>query len=149
MEIVLHETSQARYNSRAMRTLTIATLVCALTAGAFAAGPCKSGTDHRTLKQTSIQNTQKKVNLGADPWRFDPKETAAREVESLDSSQKAATVKPALKQVKGDERTSVMTYAAPDRTYEITMKKPEWLLPYSGIYKTMMWVVTDVKTVCK
>ena len=114
----------------------------------FAASPCKSATETKKLDQTSTQNTQKRVNLGGDPWRLDPKEVAARQIESMDASLKAATVKGSLTQVKADERTQVLSYKAADRTYEVTMKKPEWLLPYSGIYKTMMWNVTSVKTTC-
>ncbi|HWR36907.1 MAG TPA: hypothetical protein VN622_13685 [Clostridia bacterium] len=130
-----------------MRNLFIA-LALLVSTVAVAATPCKSGAAPRKLNRTSLQNVQKKVNLGADSWRFDAKEVAAREVESIDTSQKAAVVKGALKPIKSDERTAVLTYAAPDRSFDITLKKPEWLLPYSGIYKTMMWIVTDVKTTC-
>jgi hypothetical protein len=128
--------------------IAIAALILIASTLSFAASPCKPAVEHKKLEQNSVQNVQKKVNLGGDPWRLDPKEVAARQIESMDASLKAGAIKNDLQSVKSDERTQVLSYKAADRNYEITMKKPEWLLPYAGIYKTMMWNVTDVKTIC-
>lgn len=136
-----------RYNFRAMKIPIVSVLLLA-SASLCSASPCKPAVEAKKLDQTSVQNIQKKVNLGGDPWRLDPKEVAARQIESMDSSLKAAAVKPALQAVKSDERAQVFSYKAADRTYEVTLKKPEWLLPYAGIYKTMIWNVTGVKTTC-
>lgn len=114
----------------------------------FAASPCKPSVEHTKLDQTATQNIQKKVNLGSDPWRLDAKEVAARKIESLDPTLTAPVIKAWLKTVKSDEQTQVLSYKSADRAFEITMRKPEWLLPYAGIYKTMMWNVTDVTTTC-
>ena len=135
-----------RYNFRAMKSALIIVLFAC--ASLHAASPCKPGLEHKRLEQTSVQNIQKKVNLGGDPWRLDPKEVAVRQIEMIDPSLKPAAIRDQLQTVKADERTQVLSYKAADRSYEITMKKPEWLLPYSGIYKTMIWNVTDVKTTC-
>lgn len=115
-----------------------------------AATPCKTALEHRKLDRQKIQNIQvQKVNSWKEDWRMDPRKTAQHEV--------AETLAPAPNRnpemipvafVKGDDRTQVFSYRDADRIFEITMTKPEWLLPYSGIYKIMMWVVTDVKTTC-
>ena len=54
-----------------------------------------------------------------------------------------------MRAIGGDDRTQVFQYSSTSGSMlELTLKKPEWLLPYAGIYKLEMWVVTDVKTTC-
>ncbi len=130
-----------------MRNLILVTALFSSTI-LFAATPCKPAVEHTKLDQAATQTIQKKVNLGGEPWRLDAKEVAARQVESMDATLKAPVVKAWLKTVKSDEHTQVLSYKTEDRTYEITMRKPEWLLPYASIYKTMIWNVTDVTTTC-
>lgn len=128
-----------------MKTIAAMLLLSAI---AFAA-PCTPKTDHRKLDQAAIQNIQKtKVNSGKELWRLDAREVATREAASLDTAYKGVPDKAPVKAVKTEDRLQVFSYSASDATYEITLKKPEWLLPYSGIYKMMMWVVTDVKKTC-
>lgn len=115
-----------------------------------AATPCKSQVEHRKLDQQKIGSLQvQKVNSLKEDWRLDPKKTAQREIFGgiAETPAKSPDMIP-VTFVKGDDKTQVFSYNAPDRKIEITMKKPEWLLPSSGIYKLMMWVVTDVKTTC-
>jgi hypothetical protein len=115
----------------------------------FAAPPCTPKVDHRKIDQIKIQNIQKdKVNSGKELWRIEAKEVAAREAAALDPSYKGAPEKAPVTSIKAEEKLQVFRYKSAGANFEITMKKPEWLLPYSGIYKMMMWVVTDVKTVC-
>ena len=132
-----------------MRTLLIAA-ICAVSVTVNAATPCKPQTTHRKLDQQQIGNLQvQKVNSLKEDWRLDPKKTAQREIFNglAPTPAKSPDMIP-VAFIKGDDKTQVYSYNAPDRKIEITMKKPEWLLPYSGIYKLMMWVVTDVKTTC-
>lgn len=112
----------------------------------FAASPCTPKVDHRKIDQIKIQNIQKdKVNSGKEMWRLEAKEVAARECSEL----VMVELKPGPIPVRGDDKTQVFACGpVANAHFEITMKKPEWLLPYAGIYKMMMWVVTDVKTVC-
>jgi hypothetical protein len=134
---------------RLMRTLLIVT-ICAASLSLNAAAQCKSKIEHRKLDQQKIGNLQvQKVNSLKEDWRLDPKKTAQIEVASGIATilYRAVTTIP-VTFVKGDDRSQVYSYSEHDRKIEITMKKPEWLLPYSGIYKLMMWVVTDVKTTC-
>jgi hypothetical protein len=127
-------------------------IVCVMLASAVAAfaAPCTPKVDHRKIDQTAIQNIQKnKVNSGKELWRLDAKEVAAREAAALDSAYKGAPEKTPVQSVKAEDKLQVFRYkSAAGATYEITMKKFEWLLPYSGIYKMMAWTVTDVKTTC-
>ncbi|MDR3764195.1 MAG: hypothetical protein P4M01_08890 [Acidobacteriota bacterium] len=125
-------------------------LLCVLALAAQAAFACKPGIEHRKLSQADVQNIQKnKVNTGKEMWRLEAPQVAAREAPALDAGYKGAPEKAPVKFVKGDDRTQVFQYKASDgRTLELTLKKPEWLLPYAGIYKMEMWVVTDVKTTC-
>lgn len=111
---------------------------------------CKPGNDHRKIDQTAQQNIQKnRVNPGKEMWRLEAPQVAAREAASLDTGYRGAPDKAAVRFVKGDDRMQVFQYKASDgRQLELTLKKPEWLLPYAGIYKMEMWVVTDVKTAC-
>ena len=131
-----------------MRNLLFGVIITASLAHAVT--PCKPQTTHRKLDQQQIGNLQvQKVNSLKEDWRLDPKKTAQREIFSglAQTPAKSPDMIP-VTFVKGDDKTQVYSFSAPDREIEITMKKPEWLLPYSGIYKLMMWVVTDVKTTC-
>jgi hypothetical protein len=132
-----------------MRTLILLTL-CAATFSVHAASQCKSGVVHRKLDKLQIGNLQvQKVNSRKEDWRLDPKKTAQYEIFS--GVGQTAAKKPDMVPVtfvSGDDKTQIYSFTQPDRKIELTMKKPEWLLPYSGIYKLMMWVVTDVKTTC-
>jgi hypothetical protein len=132
-----------------MRT-AIFCIMLASAVAAFAA-PCTPKVDHRKIDQTAIQNIQKnKVNSGKELWRLEPKMVAAREAATLDPSYRGPLEKAPLEAIKAEDKLQVFRYkTAAGATYEITMKKFDWLLPYSGIYKMMMWTVTDVKTVCK
>lgn len=114
------------------------------------ASPCKPLNDHRRIDQAAQQNIQKsRVNSGKEMWRLEAPQVAAREAAALDPGYKGAPEKAAVRQLKGDDRVQVFQYTATDgRLLELTLKKPEWLLPYAGIYKMEMWVVTDVKTTC-
>jgi hypothetical protein len=113
-------------------------------------GGCKAASEHRKLDQASQQNIQKtRVNSGKEMWRLDAPQVAAREAASLDAGYKGAPEKAAVRALKGDDRMQVFQYSSTDgRLLELTLKKPEWLLPWAGIYKMEMWVVTDVKTTC-
>jgi hypothetical protein len=116
-------------------------------------GICKPANDHRKLDQAAQKNVQQtQVNSGKELWRLDAAQVAAREAAALDPGCavcKGAPGRAAVRLVKGDERMQVFQYAASDgRLLELTLKKPEWLLPWAGIYKMEMWVVTDVKTAC-
>jgi hypothetical protein len=119
-------------------------------ATALLASPCKPLNDHRKIDQAAQQNIQKtRVNSGKDMWRLEAAQVASREAAALDAGYKGAPEKAAVRQLKGDERVQVFEYKATDgRLLQLTLKKPEWLLPYAGIYKMEMWVVTDVKTTC-
>ena len=132
-----------------MRTFLISA-ICAASLTMHAASPCKPSTVHRKLDHQQIGNLQvQKVNSLKEDWRLDPKKTAQFEIFS--GTGQTAAKKPDMVPVtfvRGDDKTQVYLFTAPDRKIELTMKKPEWLLPYSGIYKLMMWVVTDVKTTC-
>lgn len=127
-------------------------IVCTLLASAVAAfaAPCTPNLDHRKINHTAIQNIQKdKVNTGKELWRLDPKEVAAREAAALDHAYKGAPNKTPVQSVKGDDRFQVFRYrTAAGTSYEITLKRFDWLLPYSGIYEMMMWTVTDVRATC-
>lgn len=85
-----------------------------------------------------------KVNSGKELWRLDAAEVAKRECEAVAKGSTAKQVTP------GDRSQTFSCTAAASggANYELTLQKPEWLLPYAGIYKMMMWVVTDVKTTC-
>ena len=131
-----------------MRTLLVVA-VCAVSLTIHAASPCKPQVEHRKLDQQKIGNLQvQKVNSLKEDWRLDPKKTAQAEIFSGGNSQAKSPEMVPVAFVRGDDKTQVYSYSEPGRKIEITMKKPEWLLPYSGIYKLMMWVVTDVKTTC-
>jgi hypothetical protein len=132
-----------------MRTLLIVA-VCTASLSLYAAPPCKSQIEHRKLDQQKIGNLQvQKVNSLKEDWRLDPKKTAQAEIFSGAGQTQAKSPDMVLVAfVRGDDKTQVYSYSELGRKIEITMKKPEWLLPYSGIYKLMMWVVTDVKTTC-
>jgi hypothetical protein len=132
-----------------MRTLLIVA-VCSASLSLNAAPPCKSQIEHRKLDQQKIGNLQvQKVNSLKEDWRLDPKKTAQAEILSGTGQSKAKSPEMVpVTFVRGDDKMKVYSYSEADRKIEITMKKPEWLLPYSGIYKLMMWVVTDVKTTC-
>jgi hypothetical protein len=121
-----------------------------LGAHASLASPCRPLNDHRKLDQAAQQNIQKmRVNSGKDMWRLEAPLVAAHEAAALDAGYKGAPEKASVRQLKGDDRVQVFQYTATDgRSLELTLKKPEWLLPYAGIYKMEMWVVTDVKTTC-
>ena len=135
-----------------MKTLCMRSIVLfsAVALTATSALACKPGVEHRKLNQTEVQNIQKnKVNTGKEMWRLEAAQVAAREAAALDAGYKGAPDKAPVKLLKGDDRMQVFQYKAADgRLLELTMKKPEWLLPYAGIYKMEMWVVTDVKTTC-
>jgi hypothetical protein len=111
---------------------------------------CKPGTDRRKLDQAAQQKIQvARVNSGKEPWRMEAPQVAAREAASLDTNYKGAQEKAPVRFLKGDDRIQIFQYSATNgRQIELTLKKPEWLLPYAGIYKMEMWVVTDVKTTC-
>jgi hypothetical protein len=113
-------------------------------------GICKPGNDHRKLDQAALQNVQKtRVNPGKELWRLEAAQVASREAAALDPGYRGAPQRAGVRFVKGDERMQVFQYAASDgRRLELTLRKPEWLLPWAGIYKMEMWVVTDVKTAC-
>src|SRR6266702_2786292 len=117
-----------------MRTLLIVT-ICAASLTLHAASPCKPQIEHRKLDQQKIGNLQvQKVNSLKEDWRLDPKKTAQAEIFSgtgLTQAKNPEMVPVTF--VKGDDKTQVYSYAQTDRKIEITMKKPEWLLPYSGI----------------
>jgi len=132
-----------------MRT-TVLTVILLAAASAVAVPPCKPKLEHLKPDQARIENLQvQKVNSGKEDWRRDPKQTVQHEIYGgLAQSQAKTPDMIPVTFVKGDDKTQVFSYTAPDRRVEITLKKPEWLLPYSGIYKLMMWVATDVKTVC-
>jgi hypothetical protein len=124
-------------------------LVCAATLSLQAASPCKPQIEHRKLDQQKIGNLQvQKVNSLKEDWRLDPKKTAQAEIFSAGQTQAKTPEMVPVAFIRGDDKTQIYSYSEPGRKIEITMKKPEWLLPYSGIYKLMMWVVTDVKTTC-
>ena len=132
-----------------MRTALVS-LLLASSVISFAAPPCTPKVDHRKIDQIKIQNIQKdKVNSAKELWRLDAKVVAQQEVVSglVEVQYRTFTTVP-VKLIKGDDRVQVFSYEEHGKIFEITMKKPEWLLPYSGIYKMMMWVVTDVKTIC-
>jgi hypothetical protein len=134
-----------------MRSLPFSFVLLIAAISAVAATPCKPKLDHRKLDHTKIGNLQvQKVNSWKEDWRMDAKKTAQREVidASLSQNKFANSDAVPVTLVKGDDRTQIYSYTEPGKTFEITMKKPEWLLPYSGIYKIVMWVVSDAKTVC-
>jgi hypothetical protein len=120
------------------------TLLCLiLLAGtAVAQSPCKPSVEHRKLDHTALQNLQvAKVNSYKEPWRLEAREVANRECASLKL--------PSATFLRGDERTQTFTCGPGNfHTMELTLQKPEWLLPDAGTYRTMMWIVTDVKTGC-
>lgn len=130
-----------------MRSAVLCSAMALATPAAFA---CKPGVEHRKLDQAALQNIQKnQVNTGKEMWRLEAQQVASREAAALDPGHKGAPDRAPVKFLKGDERTQIFQYKAADgRTFELTLKKPEWLLPYAGIYKMEMWVVTDVKTTC-
>jgi hypothetical protein len=116
-------------------------------------GICRPGNVHHKLNQAVLQNIQKTlVNSGKELWRLEAPQVAAREAANLDPGCVACKSAPdgaAVQFVRGDERMRVFQYKASDgRRLELTLQKPEWLLPYAGVYKTEMWVVTGVKTTC-
>lgn len=116
-----------------------------------AAAPCSPKIEHRKIDQRAIQDIQKnKVNTAKDMWRLDAPTVAAREAAALDASYKGIPEKASVKQITGNDKMQVFSYMAADgsKSYEITLKKYEWLIPYSGIWKMMMWTVSDVKTIC-
>ncbi len=122
-----------------------AVLAVLLAAGtALASGPCRPKFERKPINQATIENIQKlQVNSGDELWRLDANKVAQREAVSLDPA--LTTAKP---DVKGSEMVQMYTYRSGSTTYVITLKKFDWLLPYSGIYKMMMWTVTDVRTIC-
>ncbi len=116
-------------------------------------GICRPANDHRKLDQAAQKSVQQtRVNSGKELWRLEAAQVASREAAALDPGCvvcKGAPGSAAVQLVKGDERMQVFQYTASDgRLLELTLKKPEWLLPWAGIYKMEMWVVTDVKTAC-
>jgi len=120
-----------------------------LTATVAAQTPCKPGVEHRKLDHTALQNLQvAKVNSYKEPWRLEAKEVVTRECNNLVE----VTMNPPeaiAVSVRGDDRTQVFSCGPVNKAqFELTLQKPEWLLPYAGTYRTMMWIVTDVKTVC-
>jgi len=133
------------------RLALCATIILAVTISI--GGIWKPGNDRRKLDQAAQENVQQtQVNSGKELWRLEAPRVAAREAAALDPGCvvcKGAPERAAVKLVKGDERMQVFRYAASDgRLLELTLKKPEWLLPWAGIYKMEMWVVTDVRTTC-
>ncbi len=112
---------------------------------AAVAAPCAPKTEHRKLNHAVIEATQRdKVNSGKELWRLDAPEVAKRECDTISKGSTAKQTKP------GDKAETFSCTASAGGTpqYELTLQKPDWLLPYAGIYKMMMWVVTDVKTSC-
>jgi len=124
--------------------------VILLAAAVPLAGACRPGVERRKLDQAALQNVQKtKVNSGKEMWRLEASQVAAREAAALDPGYKGAPEKASVRPIRGDDRTQVFQYSSTSGSMlELTLKKPEWLLPYAGIYKLEMWVVADVKTTC-
>jgi len=115
-----------------------------VTGTVFASGPCRSKFERKRIDQTTLENIQKfQVNSGKELWRLDGDKVAQHEAVILDPA--LTTAKPAM---KGGDMVQTYTYRSGGTTYVITLKKFDWLLPYSGIYKMMMWTVTDVRTIC-
>ncbi len=113
-------------------------------------GICTPGNVRRKIDQSAQQSIQKlRVNSGKEMWRLEAPQVAAREAAALDPGFKGAPDKAPVRFLKGDDRTQLFQYTATDgRILELTLNKPEWLLPWAGLYKLEMWVVLSVKTTC-
>lgn len=124
-------------------------LLLFVTCAAAAQTPCKPGLNHRKLDHKTLQNLQvSKVNTAKELWRLDADRLAEVECLTLEPLLKMRSAS-SYRKLRGDDHVQVFTCAPVNgRQFELTLKRPDWLLPYSGTLHMMMWVVTDVKTTC-
>jgi hypothetical protein len=101
-----------------------------------------------TVDRIKVENLQRWVNAGHDPWCRDPRLVATEALRRVSSQ--FSEIEPAalpLQLERSHKTTAVYTFHSVDgrATYRITLRRYRWLLPVAGSYQHMIWVPQRVE----
>jgi hypothetical protein len=95
-----------------------------------------------TVDRAQVENVQRSVNAGHDPWCRDSQLVAAaslRRVSPEVSDLELASLPLELEHSR--KTTAIYTFHSLDgRTFRITLRRYRWLLPVAGSFQKMIWV---------
>jgi hypothetical protein len=104
--------------------------------------------EHRVVKNFAVdravvQNLQRWVNAGHDPWCRDPQLVAAAALRRVSPEFSDYELASLILELERSQKTkAIYTFHSVDgRTiYRITLRRYLWLLPISGSLQQMIWV---------
>jgi len=112
---------------------------------------CSSHVQAKELDKKVWGQLQQFVNEGHQPWRLDSYAVAGEEVLRLDQTPKEQwdVYGVPLNLVEQTERRAVYQYTSrlhSGTTHQVTVERPDWLLPSAKKWEWMAWVPVAVKT---
>jgi hypothetical protein len=114
-----------------------------------AGGQCTSRTQVERVDKRTYEQLQHFVNEGHEPWRLDSQAVAATQILALEKVPKGQWdpyLLP-LTVVQESQTQCVYRYENPSRpglSYQITVKRFDWLLPFAEKWEWMVWAPLEV-----
>ena len=116
------------------------------------AAQCSSAERHLHVRQQDGERLQNLVNAGHEPWRLDAEAVASEYFLTLEKTPKDAWdvygQHPSTMS-DGREKAEYRFVSAihPNKTYYITVRRFDYLLPLARRWDWVVWIVTDAKVV--
>jgi hypothetical protein len=113
--------------------------------------------EHRVVQnfavdRATVENLQRWVNAGHDPWCRDPQLVAAallRRVSSKFSDYEPASLPLELEHSKKTEAIYAFHSLDGSITYRITLRRYRYLLPAAGSLRQMIWIPESVEVITR
>jgi hypothetical protein len=110
-------------------------------------------TDHRTvyklaLDRAKVEDLQRWVNAGHDPWCRDAKLVAGEALRRVSPQLPELEPVSLPAEIQSSRKAlAIYTFHSVDgrATYRITLRRYLWLLPIAGSYQKMIWVPERVE----
>jgi len=134
-------------------------IACSLALWTLGAMPMKLPAEppHRVVYTFAVdraqtENLQRRVNAGHDAWCRDPELVAVASMRRIsDQFEEVEAASLPLELERREKTEAVYTFHSLDgqKTYRITLRRYEWLLPAAGSMHRMIWVPEKVEIVTR
>lgn len=142
------EPMRCRYNIRSAFALLCVFLVA--WCQSQATPKCPTRKISKKVDRQAVEELQRAINEGHDPWRKDPKAAAALEIMDFDPAYKGTRLSIyslPLRAVVVKQTVAVFVHDTPDgkRSYRMTLERFRWLLPLAKNWDEMVWTPTRIE----
>lgn len=129
------------------------TLLCVLSIAwcpSQATPKCPTRKISKKVDRQAVEELQRAINEGHDPWRKDPKAAAALEIMDFDPAYKETRLSIyslPLRAVVVKQTVAVFVHDTADgkRSYRMTLERFRWLLPLAKNWDGMVWTPTRIE----